>query len=260
MRVFRSVVLAGAVVATALGGASSGAGALQAKTNVTIGGIATPPILAFTTTPQTLGLTVDVRFSTDVPDADPETVKQATVFFSHGPRVNGALFPSCDAKKLKQRRGDPRACPKGSRIGTGVAIGTSPQFHGVDEKLHVELYNGSHGHSIIFFLHGEHPVAISGLIDASFQAIHSHRWAYKLTLKVPQGLQQISRGIYASLLRFTTKVGASVLVHEGGRTVRRGYIEVLACPPGALVPVSSKFDFLNGSSASANGYISCGKR
>ena len=258
MRVSRSAVLAAALATTAL--AALGAGVAQAKTIVTIGGIANPPIVAFTTTPQTLGLTVNVRFSTDVPGTDPATVKQATVFFPHGPRVNGALFPSCDAAKLKAHRGDPSACPHGSRIGTGTAIGTSPQFHGVNEKLKVELYNGSHGHSIIFFLHGENPVAISGIIDASFQAIHSHRWAYKLTLKVPRGLQQISRGIYASLLRFTTKVGGSVLVHQGGRTVRRGFIEVLACPPGALVPVSSTFDFVGGTSATAAGYISCGKR
>jgi hypothetical protein len=256
MRVSRSVGLAVLLATVALLGASGGAGATQGRTSVAIDGFVTPPILAFTTTPQRLALTVDVRFSTGDPATDPKTVKKATVFFPHGPRVNGALFPSCDPKKLRKHRGDPRACPRGSRIGSGVALGTSPQFSTVTEKLQVELYNAAHGHQIIFFIHGEHPVAISGMIVASFQAIHSHRWAYKLTLNVPRGLQQISRGIYASLLDFKTTVNASVVVHG----VRHGFIEVLACPPGALVPVRGVFDFLGGDSATDDGYISCGKR
>lgn len=252
MRVFRFVgspllaVLAAAVLAAPAG----------ARTIVRISGIASPPILAFTTTPQPLDLSVDVRFASDVPGHEPGTIKKATVLFSHGPRVNGALFPSCDPAKLQAHRGSPRACPRGSRIGSGTALGTSPQFPGVNERLAVEVYNGPHGRSVVFWLHGENPVSIGGLINAPLQAIHSHRWAYKLTLNVPQNLQKLGTGIFASLLRFTTKVGGTVRVHGH----RRGYIEVLACPPGALVPISSRFAFLGGGSASASGYIACGGR
>ena len=256
MRVFR---LGGASVVAMLAAAALAASA-GAKTTVSIGGVASPPILAFTTTPQALSLTVDVRFASDVPGQLPGTVKQATVLFPHGPRVNGALFPSCNASRLRALRGSSRACPRGSHIGSGFALGTSPQFLGVIERLRVDLYNGPGGHSILFYLEGEHPTAISGMIVAPFQAIHDHRWAYRLTLNVPHDLQEISPGIFASLLRFNTKVGGTVTARQHGRSVRVPYIQVLACPPGALVPVRGSFDFLGGSSASSDGYIACGGR
>lgn len=253
MRVFRFGIASLAALVLA---AAALAVPAAAKTTVTIGGVASPPILAFTTTPQPLSLTVDVRFASDVPGQDPATVKKATVLFPHGPRVNGALFPSCNPKRLRALRGAASACPRGSHIGSGFALGTSPQFLGVTERLRVDLYNAAHGRSILFYIQGEHPTAIAGMIVASFQAIHDPRWAYRLTLNVPHDLQEISPGIFASLHRFNTKVGASVVVHG----VRRSYIEVLACPPGALVPVRGTFDFLGAASASSNGYIACGGR
>jgi hypothetical protein len=248
------LVLLSAVV---LAGVASPAVA-GAKTIVQIGGSAGPAIIPFTTTPQPLGLTVDVHFSTDVPGSDPGTITRANVFFSHGPRVNGALFPSCDPHKLQHAHGMPSACPRGSRLGTGSALGTSPQFHGVLAHLAVTLYNGPGGRSILFWFHSSIPITIDGMINAPLRAIHDHKWAYQLSLAVPRGLQVLGPGIYASLLRFTTHVGGSVRVREHGRTVRRSYIEALACPPGALVPLRSVFDFRDHSSTTANGYITCG--
>lgn len=236
------------------------AGVATARTIIKIGGVASPPIVKFTTTPQTLGLKLDIDVSTDVPDGDPASVKQAVIYFSHGFRTNGALFPSCDPKKLKRLQGSPRACPRGSRLGRGTAIGTSPQFHGINEKLDVTIYNARHGRSILLYLRGLHPAVVAGMIDASFRPIHSRRWGYKLTAPVPRGLQSLGTGISASLLHMTTRVGASVLVHQGGRTVRRGFVEVLACPPGALVPVRSQWTLVGEPQVTADGYISCGPR
>jgi hypothetical protein len=229
----------------------------DAKTIVQISGSAGPAITAFTTTPQALNVTVDLRFSTDVPGTDPGTITKSTVFFPHGPRLNGALFPSCDPRKLVRAHGRRGACPRGSQIGSGTALGTSPQFHGVLEHLKVELYNGPRGRSFVFWLHGDIPISIQGLINAPLRAIHNHKWAYQLSLKVPRDLQVLGPGLFASLLRFTTHVDGSVPVREGGRMVRHGYIEALACPPGALVPIRSTFAFLDHTSAAADGYVAC---
>jgi hypothetical protein len=228
-----------------------------AKTLVRIGGTVGPAIIPFTTTPQPLALTVDVHLSTDVPDTEPATITRATVWFPHGPRVNGALFPSCDPRALERAHGLRRACPAGSRIGGGVAIGEAPQLPGVTERLRVDVYNGPGGRSVVFWLHGDVPVSISGMIVAPLRAIHSHRWAYRLTLPVPHALQEVGPDIFASLLRFTTRVGATERVRVGGRTVRRGYIEALACPPGALVPIHARFDFRGRTHATADGYVGC---
>ena len=253
MHVFRSVGLAAAVGASAL---LLLVGAAGAKTIVKVGGVASPTIVAFTTTPHTLSVKLDFDFSTDVPDTDPATVKQAEIFFPHGYRTNGALFPSCDPKRLRRLQGSPSACPRGSRLGSGTAVGTSPQFHGITERLKVDVYNARHGRGILLYLRGLRPVAIGGLVDASFVPIHTRRWGYKLTAKVPAGLQKLGSGIYASLLHMTTKVGASIRVHG----VRHGFIEALACPPGALVPLHSVWSFVGGGSADGDGYISCGPR
>ncbi len=230
--------------------------AAGAKTIVEIDGVATPPITVFTTKPQILNLNIDTRFSSDVEGELPGTVKKATLFFPHGPRVNGALFPSCDPAKLQRMHGARKACPAGSRLGGGTALGTAESFESVIERLTVDVYNGPGGRSLLFYIHGLHPVAISGMINAPFKRIRSHRWEYKLTLPVPKNLQEIALGIFPSLLDFKVKVGATVQV--GG--VRRGYIEALACPPGALVPVRGEFDFRDGEHTSTDGYVACGGR
>ena len=40
--------------------------------------------------------------------------------------------------------------------------------------------------------------------------------------------------------------------------VKRGYIETLICPPGALVPMSGDFSFLEAPDFHTDGYIHCG--
>jgi hypothetical protein len=232
-------------------------GSAAAKTLVTLTGVATPPIGDFTLTPRTLSLTIDARFATDVAGELPATVARAVIYFPHGPRVNGRLFPSCDPNRLRRLRGAARACPHGSRLGGGTALGASPQFGiGVRERLQVDLYNGKGGRSIIFVLRGENPVLISGMIVAPFKALHGGRWGYRLTIPVPQDLQEIASGIFASLLDFRVTTGGSVV--RGGH--RYGYIEALACPPGALVPVRGVFSFRGGESATTDSYIACGHR
>lgn len=252
MRLTRPLLVAGLALLLALA-APAGAGA---RTLVSISGTATPPISVFTLTPRTVSLTLDTRFSTDVPGTLPATIAKAVIYFPHGPRVNGALFPSCDPRRLQRYRGAPIACPRGSRIGGGTALGTSPQFEGVIEHLKVDLYNGRGGRSIIFWLHGENPVLIAGMIVAPFATLRGGRWGYRLTLNVPQDLQEIADGIFASLLDFKVTTGGSVVRHGH----RYGFIETLACPPGALVPVRGVFGFRGGGGVSTDSYIACGHR
>lgn len=244
----------------AIAALAAGTTTASARTLVAIDGTVNPPIGAFTLKPQTLSLTLETSFSTDVAGELPGTITKATIYFPHGPRVNGRFFPSCDPRRLQALRGVRRACPAGSRLGGGVAIGTSPQFQPVQEHLSVDLYNGKGGRSIIFWLHGENPVLVAGMIVAPLKTLRGGRWGYRLTLPVPHGLQEIATDIFASLLDFKVTTGGSVRVRQGGRTVRYGYIEALACPPGALVPVRGVFDFLDGSSASTDSYIACGHR
>ena len=254
MRVPGRTAAAFAAALAALALATAGAGA---RTLVTLDGVATPPIGDFTLTPRTLSLTIDARFASDIPGGLPGTVSKAVIYFPHGPRVNGRLFPSCDPARLRRMHLAPRACPRGSRLGGGTALGASPQFGiGVREKLKVDLFNGKGGRSIVFVLRGLNPVLIAGMIVAPFQALHGGRWGYRLTMNVPHDLQEIASGIFASLLDFKVTTGGSVV--RGGH--RYGFIEVLACPPGALVPVRGVFSFRGEGSTTTDSYIACGHR
>jgi hypothetical protein len=253
MRVSRPI---GAVVLAAIAALAVAASA-GAKTLVDISGFATPPIGAFTLQPQTLSLTIDARFASDVAGELPGTVSKAVIYFPHGPRVNGRLFPSCDPQRLRRLRGAARACPRGSRLGGGTALGASPQFGiGVRERLTVDLYNGKRGRSLIFYLRGLNPVLIGGMIVAPLTPLRGGRWGYRLTMNVPGNLQEIASGIFASLLDFKVTAGGSVRV----RGQRYGFIEALACPPGALVPVRGVFSFRGGDSTTTDSYIACGHR
>lgn len=248
----------GRIAITAAAALALLAGSAGARTVVTLSGVATPPIGDFTLTPRTLSLTIDASFANDAGgDALPGTVSRAVIWFPHGPRVNGRLFPSCDPARLRKLHLAPRACPHGSRLGGGTALGASPQFGiGVRERLKVDLYNGRGGRSIVFVLRGLNPVLISGMIVAPFTALHGGRWGYRLTIRVPHDLQEIAPDIFASLLDFRVTTGGSVV--RGGH--RYGFIEALACPPGALVPVRGTFSFGGGETTTTDSYIACGHR
>lgn len=254
MRVHGRIAAALIAAIAALTLFAAGAGA---RTLVELTGTASPAIGAFTLTPRTLSLSIRAQFSNDVAGELPETVSKAVIFFPHGPRVNGRLFPSCNPRRLLRLRGASRACPRGSRLGGGTALGASPQFGiGVRERLKVDIYNGKGGRSLIFFLRGLNPVLVSGMIVAPFKALRGGRWGYRLTMPVPKNLQEIASGIFASLLDFRVTTGGSVV--RNGR--RYGFIEALACPPGALVPVRGVFSFRGGGSTTTDSYIACGHR
>jgi hypothetical protein len=250
------------LAATAIAAAAvlAPAAVASARTLVEIEGVATPAIPEFSLKAHSLSATVDIRLSSDVPGGLPGTVAKTTIFISHGPRLNGRLFPSCNPTRLLRMRGARRACPSGSRIGGGIALGTSPSFAGVNERLTVDVYNGPRGGSWLFYFQGLNPVAVSGMINAKLTQLHGGRYGYRLSLAVPDNLQEISPDVFASLLRITTRIGGSVRVREGGRLVRHGLIEAPLCPPGALVPIRSVFGFRGGESTTADGYIACGHR
>jgi hypothetical protein len=249
----RAAAVGLSLAATAVAGLSPGAA--SGTTTAKLTGRITPGITAFTTTPQSVGLTVDADFSGDGEGGLPDTITRAVVFFSHGARVNGSLFPSCDPRRLSRRRGSPSACPRGARLGGGHAIGHAA---GSTEELAVSVYNGPGGRSLLFWLHGDQPADISGLIDAPLVAIASRRYGYRLTMPVPASLQQIGPDMFTQLTHFDTTVRGTVRRREHGRTVIHGYIEVLTCPPGALVPAHGDFSFLGGGTASVDSYLGCG--
>jgi hypothetical protein len=254
MSVFKTVRAAAALACLA-GLTAAPAGA---RTSVALSGVVTPSLTGFPTTPQNVRLTMEGRvIGDDIDGAYPATTKRIVLWFTHGARVNGRWFASCRARRLAALRGSRRACPAASRIGGGWAYGSAIS---VTARLKMDVYNGPGGRSMVFYFRASNPVEISEVIDARFEQLRGNpRYGFKLTMPIPPGLQEIADGMVTSLRQFKATVGGpTVKVREGGRIVRRGYIEAMTCPPGARVIVRGVFDFNNAPSQTADSYLGCG--
>ncbi len=257
MRVFYSLRTA-ALVALAGGcGLLASGGAASARTSVAMSGVVTPAISKFTTVPQNVKLTMEGRMVGDDNDGlFADTSTRIVLSFTHGARVNGALFPSCDARRLKLAAGNPKACPKGSRIGGGFAFGSAIS---VLAKLRMDVYNGPKGKSMIFWFETANPVRVRQMIVAPFEQLKGGRYGFRLTLPIPQGLQELTPGMVTSISQFKATVGGStVRVRERGRTVKRGFIEALVCPPGARVITRGQYYFRDIAPITVDAYLGCG--
>lgn len=221
-----------------------------ADTTVDIDSHVTPVIRQFTTrtTSATLGVNLKFHGANGQPA---DTLQQVILKFTYGAHLNGNLFPSCSAARIRNHK----ACPKGSKIGSGDAVGVlgAGTANPAQEPINVTLYNGPKGKSITFRIQGQAPAVIDVPFDAPLKTFKSGTYNYALTVNVPDILQTVA-GIPISLDHFNVKVGASRVVK--GR--KRGYIETLICPPGALVPLGASFNFLEAPDFHQDTYIHCG--
>jgi hypothetical protein len=219
----------------------------QAANHARLGGKITPVIRGLPTRPQPAELSISLGFTSD--EASQASVLQrAIIFFPYGSQLNGKLFPSCTAAALADH--GKSACPKGSLIGKGTALGTAGDIR---EKITVSLYNGKGGKNIVFYLQGTDPVKLNVPWESPLQPFSSGKWNFKLTVDVPESLQRIV-GLDVGIEDFSVKVDAKRKVK--GRT--RGYIETLICPPGALVPLEGIFSFIDAPSITQDSFLSCG--
>jgi len=219
-----------------------------AATEVSFDGHVTPVIREVPKRPLSMTLRIVLRLSGDEQNGLAPTLDRSVVHFPYGSALNSRMFPSCDPNTIN-RRGPP-ACPAGSLIGRGHAIGV-----GVDvrQRLAVTLFNGRGGRSVIFHLRGSNPLRVNTAFAAPLRRLRGGRWNFELTVPVPDNLKVVA-GVELSLVEFVSTVHATRRI--GGR--RRGYIEAWSCPPGARVPLRGNFFFINGTNVLVSSWIRCG--
>jgi hypothetical protein len=218
-----------------------------ADNHARLGGKITPVLRAFPKQPQPAALTVSLGFTGD-DGQRPSVLQRAVIQFPYGSQLNSKLFPSCDPKALADK--GIKGCPKGSRIGGGTAVGTAADIR---EVIKVSLFNGAKGKSIVFYLQGTDPVILNVPWASPLEQYSGGLWNFKLTVDVPESLQRIV-GLDVAIEDFTVKVDGTRRVH--GR--KRGYIETLICPPGALVPIRGTFSFIDAPDLTKDSYLNCG--
>jgi hypothetical protein len=165
-------------------------------------------------------------------------------------KPNGNLFPSCSVAKIKAAHNSLKVCPRGSRVGSGIATGTAVDI-GVTSSGKLTLFNGPGGKSITFNVVITSPALINDTFSAPLKKI-SGRYGYSLASPIPTKLQNILDGpIIVRSIKVTT--GATIVK----RGVRRGFIEAYKCPKNGKAPLHSDFFFSQGATSSADTNILC---
>lgn len=116
-------------------------------------------------------------------------------------QFNGSAFKTCSSSQVLA---DDTKCPKGSKVGKGVAAGTAL---GLTENLTVTAYNGPGGNTLLLLVDGQTPLQIHAVIPGVLSS-DSPPYGKKLTVHVPDNLQQPAPGAYATLVQFDTTINA----------------------------------------------------
>lgn len=212
----------------------------------------TPPLNGFGTP---LKLKIDTKFQQ--PAGTTFVLKSLDYLFPKGAVANGKLFPSCSAAKLQAAHGVLTKCPKGSRIGSGIATGTAVAL-GITSTGDITLFNGPGGKSITMNINIIRPAAINATFSAPLKKT-SGKFGYKLTVNVPTSLQSILDGpIVVRRIQATT--GATITV----KGKKRGYIEAnaSACPKSGKLAIKGDFFFTDANTnvdatSNTEGTITC---
>jgi hypothetical protein len=130
------------------------------------------------------GLSLRTTFTITDPSAPaPLQLRNTTLRFPKGAKVNGRFFPKCKFTAIVEK--GPKACPKGSKLGQGRARGAAPPI--VDSvAATVQLFNGvpvgNDSTLIIYSLPDLGPVlTMEGVLKSS----RSSNYGYVLSVDIP---------------------------------------------------------------------------
>jgi len=249
MTAFRTTAAAAGFAALVVAAVAPAADAPAPRPVVTMSAQVTPgrrPIPK--DTPLTLRLSTTFR---SVPEGADFVLEHAVYRFGKGARFNGTLFPSCSAAKIRKAHGRLSVCPKGSKIGYGVAIGRAVSV-GITSSGKMTIFNGPGGRSIVLNFVVINPALINATFQAPIKRLHGGRYAFELATAVPPELQTILEGDIV-VERIDIVTGATRTID--GR--RRGYFEAAHCPKRGGSAIHGEFQFNQGASASSDLTVLC---
>jgi hypothetical protein len=213
-------------------------------------------------------ITLEIGISTADPSVpQPPPLKQVVIRFNKGGIFNGKLFPKCKFAKLQAR--GPKACPKGSRVGTGTATASAkPIVDLVNAK--VTIFNGElRGGVPTVLLYNvpdiSSPITVFGTVQKKSStscANGAGKCDYALTFNVPE-IPTLPGAPPASVLTVKTKtlnvfIKKKKRVHGKRKTVKIPYIGAPKGCPGKWVADAS-FTFYDGQASTSVASLPCKK-
>ena len=187
------------------------------------------------------GLSLRTRFTISDPAAPaPLQLSHTTLRFPKGAVVNGRFFPKCKAAALQAR--GPRACPRGSKLGSGTARGAAPPI--VDSvNAKITLYNGAAGGRnpsvIIYSVPDLGPIMV---MEGVIKPGRGTPYGYVLDVDVPP-IKTLPSAPDASVTFFdaTTR---DLTVRRRGRTIH--YIDGPVLCSGTFFLLDGQFSYAGG--------------
>jgi hypothetical protein len=187
------------------------------------------------------GLSLRTTFSITDPSAPaPLQLRNTTLRFPKGAKVNGRFFPKCKFTAIVAR--GPKACPKGSKLGGGRARGAAPPI--VDSvAATVQLFNGvpvgKDPTLIIYSLPDLGPVlTMQGVLKSS----NSGKYGYVLSVDIPP-IKTLPSAPDASVTFFDSTV-KNLSVKRGKRRIN--YIDSPVLCDGTYFLLDGAFNYVGG--------------
>lgn len=154
------------------------------------------------------------------------TAKRIEVFFAKTIRINTKGFPTCSASKIEND--GPGACPSKSRLGTGTAGAvvnpTAPMPSEISFKN--TFFVGS-AKSLTIYLE-QTSGDVRAVLQAKIGPAGGGKFGQKLTIDIPENLQQPAPGVYAAL----TDIKTSLKGTTGRGAKKHGIFESIGCSGG----------------------------
>jgi hypothetical protein len=184
-----------------------------------------------------------VKLKTVQKPGDPPFAANATIVHLAKELVfNGKAMKSCSQAQVQA---DDTKCPKGSKVGQGVAAGTAL---GLTENLTVTAYNGPGGNKLELLVDGQQPLQIHSVIEGKIVS-DKGKFGKKLVVAIPPALQQPAPGAFATLTDFKTAV-------KGTGSKKRPFVGLTGCTKKKL-NYQADFVFTDGSTSTATTTSKC---
>ena len=181
---------------------------------------------------------LNVELITQPTAGEPAFATRSTVVhFDKNLKFGGKNLKSCSSSQVQA---DDTKCPKGSKVGSGSATGVAL---GLTENLTVTAYNGPTGNKLELLVDGQSPLQIHSVIEGKLSK-DSGKYGNKLSVHVPDGLQQPAPGAYATLVQFDTTINRVL----GSK--KRPYVGINSCPSSKKVNFGVDYVYTDGTTKS----------
>lgn len=181
--------------------------------------------------PQAVKLTLSSSFDPSQITAQIDAGNQfamtdGTIFFPKEGVTNAAKFPGCDPNTVLRNE---KQCPKGSKVGTGTAVGVGLNLV---ENVTLTIFNrpGGAGVTILVVSVPSAPVELRDVVKVDLTKLGAaETYGYKLKFNVPTTLLQPVAGVLAALQLLKITIPA--------QTIKKGkkkypYIATTGCATG----------------------------